>query len=62
MLSTGRDGAVRLWNLDFHHPHLISNLVGHEDNVTKAVYIPNSTGTVIASGGWDQRINIWRLK
>ena len=37
MLSTGRDGAVRLWNLDFHHPHLISNLVGHEDNVVISI-------------------------
>lgn len=33
MLSTGRDGAVRLWNITSLQPVLKCNLIGHEDNV-----------------------------
>lgn len=61
MLSSGRDGALRVWNLNYENPHLICNLIGVEDNIGKAVFV-NGPGTIVAGGGWDQKLCLWKLK
>lgn len=60
MLSSGKDGSVRLWNCNEEgKPQIQANLVFHEDNVTSPVFVGNE---VVVTGSWDQSIGVWNFK
>lgn len=61
MLTSGRDGALRVWNLGYENPHLVCNLIGVEDNIGKAVFVGEDKA-MVAAGGWDQKLGLWRIK
>ena len=41
LMSSGRDGSVKLWDAkdNKHHPLVLGNLVGHSQNVAAASFI-----------------------
>lgn len=41
LLSTGRDGSAKLWNVESntHHPSILENLVQHLENIPGAGFI-----------------------
>lgn len=61
LMSTGRDGSVKLWNTDSntHHPAILGNLALHVENVPAAGFLGAET---VVTGSWDQQLAIWNIK
>jgi WD40 repeat protein len=61
MATACYDGTVGLWNttqIDQEKVHLITRLKGHTGKVRSVAFHPD--GTVLASGGQDQKIRHWQ--
>ncbi len=57
LLSTSRDGSVRLWDCSNEgKPKLTNNLVFHSEKVTEALFMDDW----IITGAWDQSIGMWK--
>jgi serine/threonine protein kinase/WD40 repeat protein len=58
LVSTGRDGTVRLWNVATRT--LVRDLAGHEEEVTTLTFHP--TAQRFASGSRDGTLRLWNLE
>ncbi|MDQ3788883.1 MAG: WD40 repeat domain-containing protein, partial [Actinomycetota bacterium] len=56
--ATIEDPVVRLWDLDTHQ--LLATLTGHGGALNRIVFSPD--GTMLASGGTDTDVGVWRLE
>lgn len=61
LLSSGRDGSVKLWNAEsnLHHPKILGNLVVHKENVPGAAFLGENS---VVTGSWDQSIALWNIQ
>lgn len=50
----GEDGTLTLWDESETEP---TELIKHDSPVISVAYSPD--GTVIATGGWDRKVNLW---
>jgi WD40 repeat protein len=58
LVSTSRDGSVRLWDCGREgRPKLTNNLVFHTEKVTEALFMEDW----IVTGSWDQNIGLWKM-
>uniref|UniRef100_H2Z5G4 Uncharacterized protein n=1 Tax=Ciona savignyi TaxID=51511 RepID=H2Z5G4_CIOSA len=63
LITSGRDGAVRIWN--YNNGHCLKSLEQVSDNevsdneVSDCVYVEINNNRFIIAVGWDQRINIF---
>lgn len=59
LVSTSKEAYSKVWDLkDFS---FIVSLVGHRDNTSCAAFGELDGRQIVATGSWDQRINVYTL-
>lgn len=58
MISSGKDGSVRLWDCKSDaHPQIHANLVLHDETVTSPIFVGDK---FVVTVSWDENIGIWK--
>jgi WD40 repeat protein len=57
VLTASADGTAKLWTID---GDLITEIARHTDQVTSVAFHPSLDG-VFLTGGWDNRVALWKL-
>lgn len=58
LISAGADKNIMIW--DMAHGNLVAKLMAHRDTIYSLCY--SRDGTVLASGGADDCVNVWDFK